>query len=45
MEPTLVHHLAKVRVAVDKAAALLETVQLKLHHLNRYSHQFSGGQR
>lgn len=45
-EPMIIHKLAKTRAERrDKAAALLEEVDLKPEHLRRYPHEFSGGQR
>ncbi len=45
-EPMIIHKLAKNRTERrDKAAALLEEVDLKPEHLRRYPHEFSGGQR
>ena len=41
-----VHHLfANRRQSIDKAIELLEKVDLKPEHFNRYPHEFSGGQR
>ena len=46
VEPMVIHGLAKSRAERrDKAAALLEEVDLKPEHLRRYPHEFSGGQR
>ena len=45
-EPMQVHHLfANRRQSIDKAIELLEKVDLKPEHFNRYPHEFSGGQR
>ncbi|MCO6043999.1 ABC transporter ATP-binding protein [Aeoliella sp. ICT_H6.2] len=45
-EPMVIHNLAKSKAERrDKAAALLEEVDLKPEHLRRYPHEFSGGQR
>lgn len=46
VEPMIIHGLAKTKAERrDKAAALLEEVDLKPEHLRRYPHEFSGGQR
>jgi peptide/nickel transport system ATP-binding protein len=45
-EPMIIHGLAKNKAERrDKAAALLEEVDMKPEHLRRYPHEFSGGQR
>ncbi|WP_425396530.1 ABC transporter ATP-binding protein [Aeoliella sp.] len=45
-EPMVIHGLASSKAERrDKAAALLEEVDLKPEHLRRYPHEFSGGQR
>jgi peptide/nickel transport system ATP-binding protein len=45
-EPLLVHGLAKgSKDRKDKVIALLEKVNLRSEHYNRYPHEFSGGQR
>lgn len=45
-EPMLVHGMAaNNRQRKDKVIELLEKVNLKAEHFNRYPHQFSGGQR
>lgn len=45
-EPILVHNLAKNnRQKKEKVIELLEKVNLKAGHYNRYPHEFSGGQR
>lgn len=45
-EPMLVHHLVKSKKeAEEQVIDLLEKVQLKPEHFNRYPHEFSGGQR
>ncbi len=45
-EPMVIHGLAGGRTERrDKAAALLEEVDLAPEHLRRYPHEFSGGQR
>jgi peptide/nickel transport system ATP-binding protein len=45
-EPLLVHHVAKNNVEKrEKVIELLEKVNLKPEHYNRYPHEFSGGQR
>lgn len=45
-EPLLVHGLEKTeRKRRDKVVELLEKVNLKAEHYNRYPHEFSGGQR
>jgi peptide/nickel transport system ATP-binding protein len=46
VEPMNVHNLGGTRAQRrDRAAALLEEVDLKPEHLRRYPHEFSGGQR
>lgn len=46
VEPMVIHGLASSKAERrDKAAALLEEVDLKSEHLRRYPHEFSGGQR
>lgn len=46
VEPMVIHGLASSKAERrDKAAALLEEVDLKPEHLRRYPHEFSGGQR
>ncbi len=45
-EPLLVHGLEKTeKRRKDKVVELLEKVNLKAEHYNRYPHEFSGGQR
>ena len=44
-EPALIHGLVKERERRDLAVTLLEEVALGSEHLERYPHQFSGGQR
>jgi peptide/nickel transport system ATP-binding protein len=45
-EPLKVHHiLATDKARKDKVVELLEKVNLKAEHFNRYPHEFSGGQR
>jgi peptide/nickel transport system ATP-binding protein len=45
-EPLKVHHLlATDKARKDKVVDLLEKVNLKAEHFNRYPHEFSGGQR
>ncbi len=44
-EGLLLHRLASVGAARDKAAEWLERVGLHADHLSRYPHEFSGGQR
>jgi peptide/nickel transport system ATP-binding protein len=45
-EPMLVHQLFKTgKERKDKVIELLEKVNLKADHYNRYPHEFSGGQR
>jgi len=45
-EPMQVHHLfANRRQAIGRTLELLEKVDLKPEHFNRYPHEFSGGQR
>lgn len=45
-EPLNVHHvIAKEPQRKDKVIELLEKVNLKAEHFNRYPHEFSGGQR
>jgi peptide/nickel transport system ATP-binding protein len=45
-EPLFVHGLEKnTRERKDKVIALLEKVNLRPEHYNRYPHEFSGGQR
>lgn len=39
------HHLAEGKAAEKRAAELLEQVGLSAQYLNRYPHEFSGGQR
>ncbi len=46
MEPLLVHRLVpSKRVARDRVASLLERVGLSTQDMERYPHQFSGGER
>lgn len=44
-EPMQVHQLFAGKEQKDKVIELLEKVNLKPEHFNRYPHQFSGGQR
>lgn len=45
-EPMLVHHVVdSKKQAKEKVIDLLEKVNLKAEHYNRYPHEFSGGQR
>ncbi len=44
-EPMKVHHISEARKRKDKVIELLEKVDLKARHFNRYPHEFSGGQR
>jgi peptide/nickel transport system ATP-binding protein len=45
-EPLKVHHLAHTeKLRRDKVVELLEKVNLKAEHFERYPHEFSGGQR
>jgi oligopeptide transport system ATP-binding protein len=44
-EPLVVHHKLKRNALREKVVALLEQVGLKPEQVNRYPHQFSGGQR
>ena len=44
-EPLVVHHKVKGADLRGKVVDLLEQVGLKPEHVNRYPHQFSGGQR
>ena len=45
-EPLKVHHiLPGEKIRKDKVIELLEKVDLKPEHFNRYPHEFSGGQR
>lgn len=44
-EPLLIHGLAKGRELEDRVARMMEAVGLKVEHLRRYPHSFSGGQR
>ena len=45
-EPLMVHHiLTGAKQRKDKVVSLLEKVNLKAEHFNRYPHEFSGGQR
>ena len=43
-EPFAIHGLARGADRDERVAALLETVGLSRSHMNRYPHQFSGGQ-
>ena len=43
--PLRLHNLAAPGEIRDRVAAMLENVGLNARHLNRYPHQFSGGQR
>ena len=45
-EPMKVHHISgNEKQRKDKVVELLEKVNLKAEHFNRYPHEFSGGQR
>lgn len=44
-EPLAIHRVGRPRERRVRAAELLETVGLGERHLNRYPHQFSGGER
>jgi len=44
-EPLVVHHKLKGTSLREKVVALIEQVGLKPEQINRYPHQFSGGQR
>jgi ABC-type oligopeptide transport system ATPase subunit len=44
-EPLRVHHIASGRAATRRAQQLIEIVGLPRNSLNRYPHEFSGGQR
>jgi peptide/nickel transport system ATP-binding protein len=45
-EPLKVHHILSTdKARKDKVIDLLEKVDLKAEHFNRYPHEFSGGQR
>ncbi len=45
-EPLKVHHILRTdKTRKDKVIELLEKVDLKPEHFNRYPHEFSGGQR
>ena len=44
-EPFKVHDACPPRERQERACALLETVGLKAAYVNRYPHEFSGGQR
>src|SRR6202012_149998 len=44
-EPMQVHQLFSTKEQHDKVIELLEKVNLKSEHFNRYPHEFSGGQR
>ncbi|MEI9913252.1 MAG: ABC transporter ATP-binding protein [Bacteroidota bacterium] len=45
-EPLKVHHILSTdKARKDKVVELLEKVNLKAEHFNRYPHEFSGGQR
>ncbi|MDQ0209166.1 ABC transporter ATP-binding protein [Alkalicoccobacillus murimartini] len=44
-EPLLIHENLTNQERAERAVELLEEVGLGTHHLNRYPHQFSGGQR
>ena len=44
-EPLVVHHRLKGSRLRQEVVSLLEQVGLKPEHINRYPHQFSGGQR
>ncbi len=43
-EPLLNYHRGNRRQQLERAGELLETVGLEKRHLNRYPHEFSGGQ-
>ena len=46
MEPMQVHHVyANDKLRKERVMQLLERVNLKAEHFNRYPHEFSGGQR
>ena len=44
-EPMKVHHISEARKRKEKVIELLEKVDLRAKHFNRYPHEFSGGQR
>ena len=44
-EPLAIHHRLKGAALREKVVELLEQVGFKAEHINRYPHQFSGGQR
>ncbi|MFH0771357.1 MAG: oligopeptide/dipeptide ABC transporter ATP-binding protein [Candidatus Omnitrophota bacterium] len=45
IEPLIVHSIGNTKYRLDKAADLLSQVGLSAEFLNRYPHQFSGGER
>jgi peptide/nickel transport system ATP-binding protein len=46
LEPMKVHHIeSSDKVRKEKVIELLEKVNMKAEHFNRYPHEFSGGQR
>jgi oligopeptide/dipeptide ABC transporter ATP-binding protein len=44
-EPLRIHKIVPRRELKEKVVSLLESVGLKSEHMNRYPHEFSGGQR
>jgi peptide/nickel transport system ATP-binding protein len=45
LEPMKVHYISEARKRKEKVIELLEKVDLRAKHFNRYPHEFSGGQR
>lgn len=44
-EPFAIHHICKGKELTEKVSELLRNVGLKEEHVNRYPHEFSGGER